>query len=253
MVHVHDVVEKAARLVPEALREARRGEGREATPARKLAVVLSANRTARLLAMTGLREPSAWDRAAGASFDFYDLKGRVEMLLRGLRLRDAEFVPAEDAAHLHPGRAAQLLVAGAPVGILGELHPLIQAHYDFGEAPVLAAEFDLRALRASAVAAAIVPVPNFPAIFEDIAVVIREDLPASQVESLIRTAGGELLSEVRLFDLYRGDQIAAGMKSLAYRLTYRAADRTLTDAEAASIRNQIIRRLEQDLSAKLRA
>jgi len=98
-----------------------------------------------------------------------------------------------------------------------------------------------------------VPVPVFPPILEDIAIVVDEDLPAERVLSLIRQVGGKLLSGVRLFDIFRGEQIGAGKKSLAYSLTYQAPDRTLTDTEAAQVRQRIVRRLEQEFGAKLRS
>ena len=94
---------------------------------------------------------------------------------------------------------------------------------------------------------------EFPPVLEDIAVILDEAVPAARVEALIREAGGAALVDVRLFDLYRGEQIGAGKKSLAYSLTYQAADKTLTDADAAAIRNRVVKRLEQELGATLRA
>jgi phenylalanyl-tRNA synthetase beta chain len=96
-------------------------------------------------------------------------------------------------------------------------------------------------------------VPAYPPILEDIAVIVDEEVAAERVEQCIRAGGGRTLRAVRLFDVYRGEQIGAGKKSLAYSLTYQALDRTLTDEEAAQIRNRIVRRLEQELGAKLRS
>jgi phenylalanyl-tRNA synthetase beta chain len=90
-------------------------------------------------------------------------------------------------------------------------------------------------------------------VLEDLAVIVDEKTTAEEVEAAIRSAGGSLVSEVRLFDLYRGDQIGAGRKSLAYSLTYQALDRTLTDEEVAQVRSRIVRRLEADLGARLRS
>jgi phenylalanyl-tRNA synthetase beta chain len=97
------------------------------------------------------------------------------------------------------------------------------------------------------------PVPAFPPVLEDISVIVDETLPAGEIEAAIRQVGGQMLAAVRLFDIYRGEQIGAGKKSLAYSLTYQAFDRTLTDQEAAQIRQRIIRRLEANFSAKLRS
>ena len=97
------------------------------------------------------------------------------------------------------------------------------------------------------------PVPEFPPVLEDIAVIVDEALPADRVETLIRQTGGKTLADVRLFDVFRGEQIGAGKKSLAYSLTYQSFDKTLTDADAAQVRNKIVKRLEQEFGAKLRS
>jgi len=204
------------------------------------------------IAMTGLRGAAGWDVQSGPSFDFFDLKGRIELLMNGLRLTEVSYAPGASPA-LHPGKSAELKLNGQTVGVFGELHPLAREKYKFGDLPVLAAELDLDALRTAAPVYAVAPVPEFPAVFEDIAVIVDESVPAAQVESLIRRTGGDSVSAVRLFDVFRGEQIGAGKKSLAYNLTYQALDRTLTDSEAAQIRNKIVKRLEQELGAKLRS
>jgi phenylalanyl-tRNA synthetase beta chain len=205
------------------------------------------------LAMTGLRESTAWDQPDSSTMDFFDLKGRVELLLSGLHYRGVNFVPTGSVSYLHPGKAAEVQVGGQTVGVIGELHPLVADKYNFGSQRVLVADFDLDALQAIAPSYEIKPVPEFPPILEDIAVIVDEETVAAEVESLIRQTGGKAVSSVRLFDVYHGDQIGAGKKSLAYSLAYQAADKTMTDAEAASIRNKIVKRLEQELGAKLRS
>ena len=205
------------------------------------------------LAMTGLRESTAWDQPDSSTMDFFDLKGRVELLLSGLHYRGVNFVPTGSVSYLHPGKAAEVQVGGQTVGVIGELHPLVADKYNFGSQRVLVADFDLDALQAIPPSYEIKPVPEFPPILEDIAVIVDEATAAAQVESLIRQTGGKAVSSVRLFDVYHGDQIGAGKKSLAYSLAYQAADKTMTDAEAASIRNKIVKRLEQELGAKLRS
>jgi phenylalanyl-tRNA synthetase beta chain len=97
------------------------------------------------------------------------------------------------------------------------------------------------------------PVPAFPPVLEDLAVVVDESIPAEQVDRLIRQAGGRTVTSLRLFDVYRGDQVGPGKKSLAYSLTYQNPERTLTDAEVAGIRQRIVRRLEQEYGARLRS
>src|SRR5574341_220034 len=205
------------------------------------------------IAMTGLRQPTSWDAKTAPSLDFYDLKGRIELLLSGLRYPDFSFAPIDSVAYLHPGKAAEVKVNGQRVGVFGELHPLVRGKYEFGPVPVLVAEFDLELLRAGVPVYEVQPVPEFPPVLEDIALIVDESIPASQVEALIRQTGGKSVTNVRLFDFYRGEQIGAGKKSLAYSLTYQAPDKTLTDAEAAAIRNKIVKRLEQEIGARLRS
>ena len=143
-------------------------------------------------------------------------------------------------------------VDGKLIGTFGELHPLVKDKYEFEDYPVLVAEFDLASIRAAESDFELASVPAVPPVLEDIALILDESIPAAQVEVLIRQTGGKVLTDVKLFDVYRGSQIGAGKKSLAYSLTYQA-EKTLTDKEAAAIRNKIVRRLENELGAKLRS
>jgi phenylalanyl-tRNA synthetase beta chain len=204
------------------------------------------------IALTGARIPTSWDVKDSPNYDFYDMKGRIELLLSGLRFTDVSYTPTDSVGYLHPGKAAEVKVGGQTVGVFGELHPLIKERYELGEAPVIVAEFDLGRLRAQSPSYGITPVSEFPPVYEDIAVIVDESVPAARIEALIRQTGGKTVTEVRLFDVYRGEQIGAGKKSLAYSLTYQS-DKTLTDAEAAAIRNKIVKRLEYELGARLRS
>ncbi len=204
------------------------------------------------IAMTGLRTQTAWDVKDSASFDFYDMKGRLELLLSGLRLASVSYTPTDSAPFLHPGKAAQVSVNGQTVGVFGELHPLVKEKYDFEDSPVIVAEFDLDALRNATPTYGIAPVSDFPPVLEDIAVIVDESVTAERVEGLIKQTGGKIVTRVRLFDVYRDEKIGAGKKSLAYNLTYQS-EKTLTDAEAAAIRTKIVKRLEHEVGAKLRS
>jgi len=204
------------------------------------------------LVMTGKRIASAWDVKDSPLFDFYDMKGRIELLLAGLRYTDIVYAESESTCALHPGKSAEVKVNGQIVGVFGELHPLAKEKYEFGDAPVIAAEFDLEKLRALNPFYGIKPVSEFPPMYEDIAVIMDESVAAAAVEALIRQTGGKTVTDVRLFDVYRDEKIGAGKKSLAYNLTYQA-EKTLTDAEAAAIRNKIVKRLEFAIGAKLRS
>ena len=157
----------------------------------------------------------------------------------------------------HPGRAALLHLNGREVGVLGEVHPLVRQAFGLGldlTWPVLAAELDLAALLADVeLIRQLRPVPAHPAVYQDLAIVLDDATPAIEVYNVIMRAGGDLLEEARLFDVYHGDPIPAGKKSLAYALTYRAPDRTLNDAEVAKIHARIVKAVERQLGATLRA
>jgi len=205
------------------------------------------------LVMTGPRQPEGWQKSDRTPMDFYDLKGVVEALVDGLHLPDVSYQPGE-----HPsfrlGRTAELVVGDQVVGWFGELHPLVtRAAVGATAAPVLAADFDLELILDSIPARHITSsVSRFPSVVEDIALIVDEGVAASQVEALIRQTGGATLASVRLFDLYKGEQTGPGKKSLAYRLTYQAEEKTLTDAEAAKVREKIVRRAKEVLGATLR-
>jgi phenylalanyl-tRNA synthetase beta chain len=205
-----------------------------------------------VIALTGPREEGTWMSADVSLMGFYDLKGVVETTLDQLKIVDRDYQPAEHPS-FHPGKCARLLLGDRAVGVFGELHPLVYECYEFSGNPVLAAEFDLQMIIQRI--PEVTPtgaVPTFPPVLEDLAIVLDEDITAKAVEDVIRKAGGKLLSDIHLFDLYRGEQIQKGKKSLAYALTYQAPDRTLTDKEVAGLRSRILKQLEENLGAKLR-
>jgi phenylalanyl-tRNA synthetase beta chain len=205
------------------------------------------------IVLCGPRQPHAWQGADTGPMDVFDLKGMLMSLVEGLHVDGVETVPAEHPT-FHPGKCASLRLGGVDAGTFGELHPLVQRRLDLPEFPAVAAEIHLGAILDAAEARHTVQaVPAFPPVLEDLAVVVDESLPAGRVEAVIRQAGGELLARLRLFDVYRGDQIGAGKKSLAYSLVYQAMDRTLTDKDVAGVRARIVRMLEGDLGARLRA
>ena len=206
-----------------------------------------------VIVMTGLREATAWDVKEPPTMDFFDLKGRIELMLGGLRLSDVSYTATESYSYLHPGKAAEVKVNGQVVGAFGELHPLVKEQYELGDSPILVAEFDLGILRTLAPTYEIKSIPDTPPIYEDIALIVDESVLAETVEALIRQTGGRSVTDVRLFDLYRDEKIGAGKKSLAYALTYQAEDKTMTDAEAAAIRKKIVKRLEREVGAVLRS
>jgi phenylalanyl-tRNA synthetase beta chain len=203
--------------------------------------------------LVGPREPQGWQPHDKAPLGFFDLKGVVETLLARLELKDVTWERGEHDA-THSGRTARLRVGGQDAGVVGELHPLVRAAFDLPNVPVAIMELDLDALLAGwGAAEPMADISTQPAIYEDLAIIVDEAVPAAQVAGLIRQGGGKLLVDLRLFDVYRGGQIPAGKKSLAYNLTFQAVDRTLTDEETRKLRAKIIGRLERELSATLRA
>ncbi len=206
-----------------------------------------------VVVLTGPRALPGWQASNSEPMDFYDLKGVIHALLEGLHLPKIRYEPIEHPTY-HPGKGARVMVGELEAGMIGELHPLVRQNYELPAASLLAADLDLDSLLA-----AIPPrfdvavVPAFPPVLEDLAVVVDETIPAERVEETIRQAGGDTLAGVHLFDVYRGEQIGKGLKSLAYSLTYQASDRTLTDQESAQIRQRILRHLQQELNARLRS
>ncbi len=153
---------------------------------------------------------------------------------------------------LHPGRSASIIVAGAPVGWIGEVHPLVASNWDLRDT-VAAFELDLDAVPEPATAL-YREVSGFPDVREDIAVVVPEHVSAAQLLALVRHAGGRLLADAEVFDVYRdAERLGEGNVSLALRLTYRAGDRTLTDEEVAERRDAIAEAVAEKLGGRIRA
>jgi len=204
------------------------------------------------IAMSGPRRAISWADTVEGEMNFSDLKGVVETLLDRLHLADRAFEPAQDAT-FQEGRAARLIVAGQEIGLLGEVHPLVRENFGLPAQRVCLAEFDLEALLAQVPETRYYePLSRFPAVTRDLALVVDEGVPAAQVREAIVKAGGKLLQQVELFDVYRGEQVPPDKKSLAYTLTYQADDRTLVDEEVSRLQTRIQKKLEGQLGATLR-
>jgi phenylalanyl-tRNA synthetase beta chain len=194
-------------------------------------------------------EEAGWRTAAGP-VDFYAAKGLLEALLHAA-LVPVRFEPGE-RPYLHPARAASVVAQdGGELGWVGEVHPAVLADWDLEAGAAFEIDADALAELASG------PVPysdvtTFPAVLQDIAVVVPEEVPAAEVEGAVRAGGGALLADVRLFDVYRGEQVGEGERSLALRLAFRAPDRTLTDEDVAELRTAIEAGIAE-LGGRLRA
>lgn len=206
------------------------------------------------LVMTGKRQQQHWiDPNAPTSYDFFDLKGVLDALLEACHISQWDVVPTEHPTFT-PGRTAELLVEGKRVAVFGKVHPLVVEAFDIRiNTHLLAAEIDVEVLQAYLQPAFTVePISTFPAVQEDIALVVEQSMPASQVEAEIRKAGGFLLRDVELFDVYEGEQLEEGKRSLAYHLTFQSPQKTLTDKEVGKQRKKIISQLEKSLGVSLR-
>jgi phenylalanyl-tRNA synthetase beta chain len=201
----------------------------------------------------GRREPLGRFSAAGdGEMDFFDLKGTIETLIARLGVDSIEVRGIESAA-LHPGRAAGLFVGGEQIGMLGELRPDRAASFGIEAPRVAVAEIDLDALHQAAHPIPTdIAVPRFLPVEQDFAIVVAEETPAAGVEAALRAGAGPLATAVTLFDIYRGPQIGENRKSLAYRVTFTAPDRALTDAELSKVRDRIARSLRK-IGGELRA
>ena len=184
----------------------------------------------------GPMTPQSW-RGADAAADFFALKGALEALAAQLGA-ELEVEPGSEP-FLHPGRSASVLLGGVEAGWIGELHPLLCRQWDLEAAAAFEIGLGELAEAASLGREQYEDVTSFPAVRQDLAAVVDEDVPAAKVRDAVLAGGGELLRSAEVFDLYRGEQVGEGRKSLALRLTFRAPDRTLTDDEVAGLREQI--------------
>ena len=199
-------------------------------------------------AVTGPVEEEQWGLTKRPA-DFYDIKGDVEALLGGAgQTGDVSFRHSEHPA-LHPGQTAAIYVNGEQIGLLGVLHPGLQARLELGE--VILFEIRLAALTASAIPT-YRDVSRYPAIRRDLAIVVAEDVAAASVLNAVQKAAGKLLVNVQLFDVYRGEGIDSGRKSLALGLTLQDSSRTLKEAEVDSLMAQIVSTLGDELGGELR-
>lgn len=206
------------------------------------------------LVLVGPRQPQSFYSSDATAMDFYDLKGVVETLLTrlGFKPESIEYRGAPDTGAFGP-RCAEVVIEGEVAGLIGEIHPQVRAAFDLPAVRVNAAELRIdRLLRPHWRHDPMAPISAYPPVVEDMAFIVDESITVRRVEGAIQAAGGNLLTDVELFDLYRGEPLPVGSKSLAFRLTYQSQDAVLRDADVAKLRERIIRRVERDVSGKLR-
>ena len=195
----------------------------------------------------------------GKDEDFYSLKGVVEELFRVLGIKDPIFAGEADLGAFHPGRCARISVIsgenGEPVqlGVMGEVHPDVAEQYGMDGVRIYCCELMFDAIRDNSDRTILyTPLPKYPSTSRDIALLVEENLEVGRIEALIRKEGGRILENVKLFDVYRGKQVEEGKKSVAFTLTYRDKDKTLTDEDVAKVHNKVLEALEHKLNAVLR-
>ncbi len=190
--------------------------------------------------------------AYGENMDFFALKGTVETLLEGMRIDAPRFTAETENPSYHPGRCAQVWVGEQLLGVFGQIHPTVAARYGVDDA-LYAAELSFEALYAAQGPERVyTPLPRFPAVSRDLAVVCDNAIPVAALADTIQAAGGQYLESVSLFDIYRGQPIPADKKSVAFSLKLRAPDQTLTDAHAEETMTAILTALEKTHSAVIR-
>ncbi|HEY95714.1 MAG TPA: phenylalanine--tRNA ligase subunit beta [Dehalococcoidia bacterium] len=198
--------------------------------------------------IAGIDTENSW-HGEGRQSNFYDAKGVIETLLDKLGI-EAMYVPGKDAG-LHASRQASVMVDGKEIGIIGEVHPSVLEKFDIDE-PAYLFEVDLPALlEHTLIDRKFTALPRFPSVVRDMALIVGSGVIHTQIVEIIR--GFSLVVAVDIFDVYSGEQVPPGKKSLAYRLTYQSPDHTLTDKEVNKVQEQILKKFEKELGATLRA
>ena len=188
----------------------------------------------------------------GANETFFTLKGEVEGIFAGLRLKKASYHAIKDNPSYHPGRCAAVVIDGTEVGVIGQVHPLVAKNYGI-DVDVYCAEISFTKLLSCRLPdATYTPLPKYPAVTRDLALICDEAVTVAQAEDVITAAAGKLLRDVKLFDIYRGVGVPDGKKSMAFSLELRADDRTLTDSDSEGVVTKILNSLSQKLNATLR-
>ncbi len=184
--------------------------------------------------------------------DFFDIKGICETLLTGMHVKDVSYKAVSDNPTFHPGRTAQISAEGEIIGIVGQIHPEVSEKYGI-ECECFGAVIDFAKMLAHINSSIKYhALPKFPAVTRDIALLTDRSVPSAEIEAVIRQAAGKLLDSLKLFDVYEGEQIPDGKKSVAYAASFRAADRSLTNEEINPVFDKIVNSLETKLGAKLR-
>ena len=188
----------------------------------------------------------------GANETFFTLKGELEAIFAGLRLKKASYIAVKNNPSYHPGRCAAVSIDGMEVGVMGQVHPLVAKNYGI-DVDVYCAEINFTKLLGCLLPdATYTPLPKYPSVTRDLSLICDEAVTVADVENVITTAAGKLLRGVKLFDIYRGVGVPEGKKSMAFSLELRADDRTLTDTDSEGVVTKVLTALKEKLDAILR-
>ena len=188
----------------------------------------------------------------GAGETFFSLKGELEAIMTGLRLPKATYAAVKDNPSYHPGRCASVSIDGQLLGYMGQVHPQVAKNYGM-DGEIYCAELDFTKMTGLVLPEpTYVPLPKYPSVSRDLALVCDEAVTVAAAEEVIRASAGKLLRDVRLFDIYRGTGIPEGKKSMAFSLELRSDDRTLTDADSEAVMSKVLAAVAGKLDAQLR-
>ena len=188
----------------------------------------------------------------GANETFFTMKGELEAIFKGLRVKKASYCAVKDNPSYHPGRCAKITIDGIDVGVTGQVHPLVAKNYGI-DVDVYCAEINFTAVLGLLLPdATYTPLPKYPSVTRDLALICDEAVTVADCENVINASAGKLLRGVKLFDIYRGTGVPEGKKSMAFSLELRADDRTLTDTDSEQVVTKVLKALAEKLDATLR-
>ncbi len=188
----------------------------------------------------------------GEKETFFKLKGELEAVFAGLRMKKARYTAEKNNPSYHPGRCASISIDGVEIGVMGQVHPLVAKNYGI-DSEVYCAELSFtKMLGLRLPEPTFAPLPKYPAVSRDLALICDEALTVAQVEDVISASAGKLLRKIQLFDIYRGVGVPEGKKSMAFSLELRADDRTLTDSDSEKVVSNVLSALKEKLNATLR-
>ena len=189
----------------------------------------------------------------GKEVDFFVLKGVIESVLNNVGLKGYEIEPETTNLTFHPGRCAKIVYNNIYIGTFGELHPNVIENYNLGQR-VYVAEINIDTVFENLnLTKSYNPLPKYPSTSRDIALIVKDEVFVKQIEDIIKANGEDLVESYKLFDVYKGAQIEEGHKSIAYSITYRSKDKTLTDEDVAKVHEKILSELSEKLNANLRS